>query len=73
MRSARTICHRFRSIPAKARYTTWIEDDDGVTVHVPVGVLARLGGAEFGWQVPALREELVSGVRAVVGEFEPAA
>jgi ATP-dependent helicase HrpA len=34
--------------------------DDGVTVHVPVGVLARLGGAEFGWQVPALREELVT-------------
>ncbi len=34
--------------------------DDGVTVHVPVGVLARLGGAQFGWQVPALREELVT-------------
>ena len=33
--------------------------DDGVTVHVPVDVLARLGGAEFGWQVPALREELI--------------
>ena len=34
--------------------------DDGVTVHVPVSVLARLGGQEFGWQVPALREELVT-------------
>ena len=34
--------------------------DDGVTVHVPVGVLARLGGDQFGWQVPALREELVT-------------
>lgn len=34
--------------------------DDGVTVHVPVAVLARLGGAEFGWQVPALREELLT-------------
>jgi ATP-dependent helicase HrpA len=34
--------------------------DDGVTVHVPVDVLARVGGAEFGWQVPALREELVT-------------
>jgi ATP-dependent RNA helicase HrpA len=34
--------------------------DDGVTVHVPVDVLARLGGQEFGWQVPALREELVT-------------
>ncbi|HZZ97276.1 MAG TPA: ATP-dependent RNA helicase HrpA [Jatrophihabitantaceae bacterium] len=34
-------------------------DDDGVTVHIPVEVLGRLGGQEFGWQVPALREELV--------------
>ena len=34
--------------------------DDGVTVHVPVGVLARLGGDQFSWQVPALREELVT-------------
>ncbi len=34
--------------------------DDGVTVHVPVDVLARLGGNEFAWQVPALREELVT-------------
>ena len=34
--------------------------DDGVTVHVPVEVLARLGGEEFSWQVPALREELVT-------------
>jgi ATP-dependent helicase HrpA len=34
--------------------------DDGVTVHVPVDVLARLGGEEFAWQVPALREELVT-------------
>jgi ATP-dependent helicase HrpA len=35
-------------------------EDDGVTVHVPVGVLARLGGADFTWQVPALREELIT-------------
>ena len=34
--------------------------DDGVTVHVPVDVLANLGGHEFAWQVPALREELVT-------------
>ena len=34
--------------------------DDGVTVHVPVAVLARLGGQAFSWQVPALREELVT-------------
>lgn len=35
-------------------------DDDGVTVHVPIDVLTRLGGDEFAWQVPALREELVT-------------
>jgi ATP-dependent helicase HrpA len=34
--------------------------DDGVTVHVPVEVLARLGGEQFSWQIPALREELVT-------------
>jgi ATP-dependent helicase HrpA len=34
--------------------------DDGITVHVPVEVLARLGGEEFAWHVPALREELVT-------------
>lgn len=34
--------------------------DDGVTVHIPVEVLARLGGDQFGWQVPALREELLT-------------
>jgi ATP-dependent helicase HrpA len=33
--------------------------DDGVTVHVPLDVLARLGSTDFSWQVPALREELV--------------
>ncbi len=35
-------------------------DDDGTTVHVPVEVLARLGGDDFAWHVPALREELVT-------------
>ncbi|ORC04547.1 ATP-dependent RNA helicase HrpA [Mycobacterium persicum] len=34
--------------------------DDGVTVHVPIDVLASLGSDEFAWQVPALREELVT-------------
>ncbi|HKC29934.1 MAG TPA: ATP-dependent RNA helicase HrpA, partial [Jatrophihabitans sp.] len=34
--------------------------DDGVTVHVPVDVLARLGGEQFAWQIPALQEELVT-------------
>ncbi|WP_328363498.1 ATP-dependent RNA helicase HrpA [Mycobacterium sp. NBC_00419] len=47
------------SLPLSYRFEPGAADD-GVTVHVPVEVLARLGGAEFGWQVPALREELVT-------------
>ncbi len=47
------------SLPLSYRFEPGAEDD-GVTVHVPVAVLARLGGQEFGWQVPALREELVT-------------
>jgi ATP-dependent helicase HrpA len=34
-------------------------DDDGVTVHVPVGLLNQLRQAPFDWQVPGLREALV--------------
>ncbi len=47
------------SLPLSYRFDPGAADD-GVTVHVPVGVLARLGGDEFGWQVPAMREELVT-------------
>ena len=47
------------SLPLSYRFEPGAADD-GVTVHVPVGVLARLGGGQFGWQVPALREELVT-------------
>jgi ATP-dependent helicase HrpA len=49
------------SLPLSYRFEPGAEDD-GVTVHVPVEVLARLGGDEFAWQVPALREELVTGL-----------
>jgi ATP-dependent helicase HrpA len=34
--------------------------DDGVTVHVPVALLAGLSSSGFDWQVPGLREELVT-------------
>nr|WP_256436584.1 ATP-dependent RNA helicase HrpA [Conexibacter sp. SYSU D00693] len=34
--------------------------DDGVTVHVPLTALAALDADAFTWQVPALREELVT-------------
>ena len=46
------------ALPVSYRFEPGAEDD-GVTVHIPVDVLGRLGGQEFGWQVPALREELV--------------
>jgi ATP-dependent helicase HrpA len=36
------------------------DDEDGVTVHIPMDVLAQVDGNEFSWQVPALREELVT-------------
>ena len=47
------------SLPLSHRFEPGATDD-GVTVHVPVEVLARLGGDAFAWQVPALREELVT-------------
>jgi len=47
------------ALPLSYRFSPG-DSDDGVTVHVPVGVLARLGGDQFSWQVPALREELVT-------------
>ncbi|MCH9701614.1 MAG: ATP-dependent RNA helicase HrpA [Actinomycetia bacterium] len=51
--------------------------DDGVTVHIPVDVLARLGDDEFAWQVPALREELLTALirslpKALRRNFVPA-
>jgi ATP-dependent helicase HrpA len=47
------------SLPLSYRFEPGA-DDDGVTVHVPVDVLTRLDEWEFGWQVPALREGLVT-------------
>ncbi len=34
--------------------------DDGVTVDVPLAVLGQVDADEFGWQIPGLREELVT-------------
>jgi ATP-dependent helicase HrpA len=47
------------SLPVTYRFEPGA-DDDGITVHVPVEVLARLGDDDFAWHVPALREELVT-------------
>ncbi|MEQ7005786.1 ATP-dependent RNA helicase HrpA [Actinopolymorpha sp. B17G11] len=33
---------------------------DGVTVHIPLPVLNQVNGTSFSWQVPGLREELVT-------------
>lgn len=35
-------------------------EDDGVSVHVPLPLLARLSPVGFDWQVPGLRAELVT-------------
>jgi ATP-dependent helicase HrpA len=35
-------------------------DDDGVTVDVPLASLNQVSGSPFSWQVPGLREELVT-------------
>ena len=36
------------------------EPDDGVTVDIPLATLNQVDAAEFGWQVPGLRLELVT-------------
>ena len=36
------------------------QPDDGVTVDIPLTRLNQVGEEEFGWQVPGLREELVT-------------
>ncbi|MQW74728.1 ATP-dependent RNA helicase HrpA [Nocardioides sp. dk4132] len=35
-------------------------DDDGLTIEVPVAMLNRVSAADFSWNVPGLREELVT-------------
>jgi ATP-dependent helicase HrpA len=35
-------------------------DDDGITIDVPVAVLNRVRDEDFSWNVPGLREELVT-------------
>jgi ATP-dependent helicase HrpA len=33
---------------------------DGVTVHLPLAALNQVSGADFEWQIPGLREELIT-------------
>ncbi len=53
-------------------------DDDGVTVSIPLPLLARLEAEPFTWQVPGMRAELVTALlkslpKAIRREFVPAA
>ena len=50
---------------------------DGVTVHVPLAVLNQVSGDAFEWQIPGLREELVTELirslpKSIRREFAPA-
>ncbi|RZS80027.1 ATP-dependent helicase HrpA [Motilibacter rhizosphaerae] len=50
---------------------------DGVTAHIPLAVLNRIRGDELGWQVPGLREQLVTELirslpKAIRRSFVPA-
>jgi ATP-dependent helicase HrpA len=53
----------WRQGPLKFRVTYQFEpgaDADGVTVHVPLQVLNQVKDEGFDWQIPGLREELVT-------------
>jgi ATP-dependent helicase HrpA len=50
---------------------------DGVTAHIPLAVLNQVGADGFGWQIPGLREDLVTALirslpKPVRREFAPA-
>jgi ATP-dependent helicase HrpA len=47
------------SLPLRYRFEPGAPDD-GVTVEIPLPVLGRVRAAGFAWQVPGLREELVT-------------
>lgn len=53
----------WRQLGQRMRLTYQFEpgtDADGVTVHVPLQVLNQVGADGFDWQIPGLREELVT-------------
>ncbi|MGC9500622.1 ATP-dependent RNA helicase HrpA [Streptomyces sp. WG7] len=53
----------WRQGPLKFRVTYQFEpgaDADGVTVHVPLHVLNQVTGEGFDWQIPGLREQVVT-------------
>jgi ATP-dependent helicase HrpA len=50
---------RFGGLPLSYEFAPG-EPDDGVTADIPLAELNQVNAAEFGWQVPGLREELVT-------------
>jgi ATP-dependent helicase HrpA len=50
---------RWGELPLSYQFTPG-EPDDGVTVDVPLATLDQASARELGWQVPGLREELVT-------------
>ncbi|GLW96496.1 ATP-dependent helicase [Microtetraspora sp. NBRC 16547] len=61
--SARDYPDAWRQSGQRMRLTYQFEpgtDADGVTVHVPLAVLNQVDPAGFDWQIPGLREDLVT-------------
>ncbi len=50
---------RWGSLPLSYEFAPG-EPDDGVTVDIPLEALGRVSSEELGWQVPGLREDLVT-------------
>ncbi|WP_433224248.1 ATP-dependent RNA helicase HrpA [Microtetraspora malaysiensis] len=61
--SARDYPDAWRQLGQRMRLTYQFEpgtDADGVTVHVPLAVLNQVEATGFDWQIPGLREDLVT-------------
>ncbi|WP_157246178.1 ATP-dependent RNA helicase HrpA [Nonomuraea typhae] len=61
--SARDYPDTWRQLGQRMKLTYQFEpgaDADGVTVHVPLQVLNQVNGDGFDWQIPGLREELIT-------------
>ncbi|HEX4813448.1 MAG TPA: ATP-dependent RNA helicase HrpA, partial [Nonomuraea sp.] len=61
--SARDYPDTWKQLGQRMRLTYQFEpgaDADGVTVHVPLQVLNQVGSEGFDWQIPGLREELIT-------------
>ncbi|WP_327090818.1 ATP-dependent RNA helicase HrpA [Nonomuraea sp. NBC_01738] len=67
--SARDYPDTWRQLGQRMKLTYQFEpgaDADGVTVHVPLAVLNQVNGDGFDWQIPGLREELITALIRVL-------